>query len=172
MFYKKIIIIIVFFNVHLLLAQYTATDMRHYIKVEGGSLRYYTTTLSDKSQDFSMQQNAWQINAVWGWDFDEKRYLGMGAGFLNFKDLKGVSAFGEINFFVSNSYINPYIGARLGYSMVKPDQMDMQGNILAEFLTGLQIRFGMYSYYAIYLQTGLSYQQKSLFVPVSIGLKF
>ncbi len=172
LYFKFLSIIIVFFMTNLTFGQYAATDMRHYFKFEASVLRYYTSTVSDHSHDYSFHDNGKQFIAVWGWDFDEKKYLGFGAGYSDFENAKGLSAFGEINFFVSNSYLNPYIGARLGYSRFKPEVLDSQNDITATFLTGLQIRFGVYSYTALYLQTGLLYQQKTLFFPLTLGIKF
>jgi len=169
----KINILIVFLlNMSFVKAQYTASDTRHYYKIESGVLKYYTTTLSENTTYFRLTDQAFDINAVWGWDFNEKKHLGLGGGYFNSPHAQGASLFGEVNFYVSNTYLNPYIGGRLGYAYLSPDEFQAQGNIMASFLVGLQIKLGLYNYKAIYLQSGLLYEHKSLFMPLRLGFKF
>ncbi len=153
-------------------AQYQYSTMRHYIKIEGGALKYYVSTISENSDKLQLAEDGIAFNGIYGWDFDEKIHLGLGGGFMSLGDTKGVTAFSEINFYVSNTHINPYTGIRVGYSYIFPEGFASQGDLLAEFVTGLQINFDLYTYFSIYLQTGFMYTQKSLMVPLRIGLKF
>ncbi len=169
----KIKILIVFLlSLSIAKAQYTASSMRHYIKIEAGVLKYYTTTLSENTNVFRLTDQSFDVNAIWGWDFNEKKHLGLGGGYFNSPYAQGASLFGEVNFYVSNNYLNPYIGGRLGYAYLSPDGYQAQGNIMASFLVGLQIKLGMYNFMAIYLQSGLLYEHKTLFMPLRLGFKF
>lgn len=172
MIFRKLIFVLFFSSFHPLLAQYTATTIRHHIKLEATYLKFYTSTLSKQTETYRFMEDGLQFNAVWDWDFDEKRYMGLGLGYLAIGEAKGASAFGEINFFVSNGILNPYIGIRGGYSILKDVKNDIHSDMMAAFLIGLQIRLGVYAYPAIFLQTGLQYDQKTLFMPLTVGYKF
>ncbi len=153
--------------------QYTASDVRHFIKLEGGSLMFYKSTLSKGSSVvMSTSKRLMNLNAIWGWDFDEKKFLGIGGGYAKYQADSGASLFGEINFFVSNTRLNPYIGLRTGYEWLFSSNLPKSGAVFAEFLTGLQIRMGDFTYVSIYLQSGLAYRQKILFVPLRLGIRF
>ena len=170
---KNLLSILFLYVSSLSFGQYTASDVRHFIKLEGGSILFYKSTLSDASTSFKPEATSVvNINAIWGWDFNEKRFLGIGGGYTGYQDYSGASIFGEINFFVSNTHVNPYIGMRVGYEMLFPTGLSRSGDALAEFLTGLQIRFGDYTYVSIYLQSGLAYRQKTLYVPLRLGIRF
>lgn len=170
---KNLLSILFLYVSSLSFAQYTASDIRHFIKLEGGSMLFYKSTLSDASSVLKpAETSVMNFNAIWGWDFNEKRFLGVGAGYTDYQDYSGASLFGEINFFVSNTHLNPYIGLRAGYEMLFPTDLSRSGDVLAEFLTGLQIRFGDFTYISAYLQAGLAYRQKTLFVPLRLGIRF
>ncbi len=169
---KKLIVPLILFFGFQTLAQYRATEIRHYIKIEGSALKYYVSTLSENTHELRLTDDGIAFNGIYGWDFDEKFQIGAAGGFMSIGEAKGAAAFGEFNFFVSNTYINPYTGIRLGYSYIFPKNASSQGDLIAEFVTGLQINFGLYTYFSMYLQTGFMYTHKNLMVPLRIGIKF
>jgi len=160
------------------LAQYVETDSRHFIRIETGYLKYFFTPVNvDASENWKgyklpNKENGLIFNAMWGWDFNEATFLGVGAGYINFEGIDGADVFTEVNFMVSNSYINPYLGMRLGYTHLWNQYEKGSGSVLAEFLLGLQIRFGTYSYSSIHLQSGLSFTQQAVFVPLRLAYQF
>ncbi len=170
----KIYLFIIFSGIFsVIFSQYEASDVRHFIKVEGGSLLFYKSTLSENSNEIKPGEiPAFNTNVIWGWDFNEEKFLGVGAGYTSYKNFSGVSLFGELNFFASNLHFNPYIGIRGGYDFILSNDLSRQGDVLGEFLAGLQIRFSDYSYFSIYLQSGIAYRQKSMMIPVRFGIRF
>jgi len=172
MHYKAIFMLVFLTGFQFSTAQYTATDVRHHIKLEAAYLKFYASTLSENSTEYRMMEDGKQFNVIWDWDFDEMRYLGLGMGYLQVGNATGGSVFGEINFFVSNGILNPYMGARVGYSYLKIPENTTQGAVMASFIAGLQIRLGVYAYPAIILQTSLRYEHKALFIPLTLGYKF
>ena len=169
---KKIFFLLIIWKSIQLEAQYLATDVRHYIKIEGASLRFYASTLSEKTHELQFTDDGISFNGIYGWDFDEKAHLGIGGGYLGIGNISGASAFGEVNFYVSNAHLNPYIGARLGYSYILPKNVDGKGGILAEFVGGFMIKPDFYKYFSIYIQSGFMYDHKLLFVPIRLGVRF
>ena len=173
MLFKKVLTIGFLLIFSVIFAQYEASDTRHFIKLEGGSLLFYTSTLPKTPTALKLKEApVFNVNAIWGWDKNEVRFLGVGAGYMSYNDFSSASLFGELNYFVSNSYINPFIGVRAGYEYVFSGNLSNQGDVLGEFLIGLQIRFGLYSYLSMYLQSGLAYRQKALFFPIRLGFRF
>ncbi len=170
---KKLLTLIFFFVFFVAFTQYEASDVRHFIKLEGGSLLFYTSTLSEDSVELKPGDvPAFNLNAIWGWDFNEEKFLGVGGGYTSYQNFSSASLFGEMNFFVSNGHFNPYIGVRAGYDYNLSGNLSRHGDVLGEFLAGLQIRFSDYSYFSIYLQSGLAYRQKSLMIPLRFGIRF
>jgi len=169
---KKIFVIIVllFFSSRMY-AQYLATDTRHFIKIESGYFINYLNP-SDDPDALQFSEDGQNINLVFGWDFDEKKVIGVGAGYLSLDDSEGINVFSEVNFYVSNGYVNPYLGAKIGYAIVWPPNIDGEGSILAEFLTGIKIRLGLYSYPSLYVQSGLLYTENTLYLPLRLGFSF
>ncbi len=171
---KKNLTIILLFVFSAIFAQYTEpSGVRHFIKVEGGSILFYKSTLSETSTELKPgEKPAFNANAIWGWDFDEKKFLGIGGGYTSYQNFSGASLFGEMNFFASNTHFNPFVGIRAGYDYILSGNLSRQGDVLGEFLAGLQIRFDDYSYFSIYLQSGFAYRQKSLMIPLRFGIRF
>ncbi len=170
---KNLFSILLFYVFSLTFAQYTASDVRHFIKLEANKMLFYKSTLSASSTTLKpAAASVINVNGIWGWDFKEKRFLGIGIGYTGYQAYSGASLFGEINFFVSNTHLNPYIGMRAGYELLFPTNLSRSGDVLAEFLTGLQIRLGDFTYVSIYLQSGLAYRQKTLFIPLRLGIRF
>ena len=153
-------------------AQYTASNMRHYIKVEGSYLFNYKSNVSSNPEDMILEDNGKNVNLIWGWDFDERVLLGVGAGYLNLDGMDGLNVLGNVNFFVSNSHISPFLGARGGYSVIWPLNSDGSGSILAEFTSGVKIRVGNCRVFTFFIQSGLSYTQNTLYVPVRFAIVF
>ena len=170
---KKQLTFIFLFVFSMIFAQYEASNVRHFIKIEGGSLLFYKSTLSDTSTELKPGESpAFNVNAIWGWDYNEEKFLGLGAGYTSYEKFSSASLLGEMIFFTSNTHFNPYIGVRAGYDFIFIDNASRKGDMIGEFLTGLQIRFSNYSYFSIYLQSGFAYRQKSLMIPLRFGVRF
>jgi hypothetical protein len=161
-----------------LYSQYTATDVRHYFRVEGCYQKYFVRTLQvDAEPDWqgyqlNNKQNGRSVNLSWGWDFDERILLGLGAGYINYEGIDGIQMFSEVNFFVSNVHINPYLGFRAGYSHIWNQYENGSGSFSGSFLAGIQFILGDCRVFKFYLQSGLQYTHQALFVPVTLGLQF
>ncbi len=167
--FKYLLFFVVFLFSNKNFAQYTATDVRHYIKVEGAWLKNYLSTLSDKTTQLQMHDNGTNVNLIWGWDFDERVNVGIGAGYIQLDTHRGLNLYGDVSFFVSNGIVNPFIGIRAGYDMIWPYNTDGQGSVLGEFMTGIKIRLSRCHAYTLYLQSGLLYTQNNLYFPVRVG---
>jgi hypothetical protein len=158
--------------------QYLATDVRHYFRFETGYRKYFVRTLTvDPQPDWlgyqlTNEQDAWSVNLAWGWDFDEKTLLGFGGGYLNYEGINGLQIFSDVNFFVSNSYVNPYLGFRAGYSHIWNQYENGSGSFTGSFLAGIQFRLGDCSLLKLYVQSGLQYSHQALFIPVALGFQF
>jgi len=176
---KKSILFFTFFILALhAVAQYEESESRHFIRVEAGYLKYLARTVTVKpgagwkGYHLPENENGMNFNAMWGWDFNESNLLSVGAGYLNFEGIEGADIFTEIDFMVSNSYVNPYLGLRGGYTHLWNQYENGTGSVLAEFIVGLQFRFGMYSYSSVHLQSGISFTQQALFIPVRLSYQF
>jgi len=154
-------------------AQYEGVEVTHYIKVEAGYLHNYLSTLPEENtSSVRMIKDGINVNMLYGWDFNERTLLGFGAGFLGLDDYKGFSTFTEMNFFISNQTINPFIGFRGGYNLILSENFIQKGSVMGEFLAGVKINFGLCNYSTIFLQSGLYYTHNTLYFPVRVTYYF
>jgi len=156
----------------------TYSSTRHFIKVESSYLRYLTHTINvDATPEWKGYyltdiQRGFDVNAMYGWDFNEYLYVGLGTGYMNFHGINGVSAFTDVDVYVSNTYINPYLNVKLGYSHIWNQYEGGTGSFLGQFGLGVNFRFDVYSYLSFYVKSGVMFTQQSLLIPVGVGVKF
>jgi len=174
---KRLVYLLIFYSLYSN-AQYESAEKIHYMRIEGGFQKYYLRTLDvDPTMNWlgyelNKEQDAWFANFIWGWDFEEKTLLGLGAGYLNYEGINGVQVFSDINFFISNTRVNPYLGLRGGYSHIWNQYTNGSGSFTGTFFVGIQYSFGTYSSLRLYLQSGLKYTHQALFFPLSLGFQF
>lgn len=159
-------------------SQNTDSNVRHFIKLESGYMHYLTNIVTVeaapgwKGYYLHNKQNGFDVNAMYGWDFNEYLYVGLGTGYLNFQGTQGVSTFSDVDIYVSNSYVNPYFNIKLGYSHIWNQYDGGRGTFLGQFGLGVNFKFDKYSYLSFYVKSGVMLTQQSLLIPVGIGVKF
>ncbi len=146
-------------------------------KIETGYLKYIGTTVQvDPGPDWqgyylNEEQNGIDINLINGLTIlNEKVFLGIGIGYLNFEGIDGISVFSDIEYMPLKSRITPLLNLKIGYDHIWNQYYGGKGTFLTEFGGG--VSYQLTDKMNIYLKSGLLLTQQSSLVPVRIGIRF
>ena len=132
------------------------------------SQKFNSSRLADESYGLN-------LNAICGLQPSEKAFVGLGLGYLNF-DLNN-SGFHGITTFSTFEFIPPtykktklYLRSNLGCSQLWSRQSKERGTSLLELNLGLKRQ--MNHKMKLYLHSGVLFTQRSVFIPIRLGVEF
>lgn len=116
-------------------------------------------------------QNGFDVNLVSAISFTDIFSVGIGAGYLNFEGINGLSVFGDVAYLpFRNTLVTPLINLKVGYSHIWNQYPTGTGTPLVEFSGGVAYR--VTEKWSVFLKSGVLMAQQSFFVPIKIGVMF
>ena len=151
------------------------SQIRYSIKAETGFLMYQNNTIQvDPGPNWKgynlYEQNGIDFNIVNGIDFENKLFVGIGIGYLNFEGINGFYAFTDFEYLPLKTKLTPLVNLKIGYSHIWNQYENGTGTGLVELSTGLNYR--LTEKIDIYAKSGFTITQQSLLIPIRLGIKF
>ena len=151
------------------------SQIRYSIKAETGFLMYQNNTIQvDPGPNWKgynlYEQNGIDFNIVNGIDFEDKLFVGIGLGYLNFEGINGFYAFTDFEYLPLKTKLTPLVNLKIGYSHIWNQYENGTGTGLVELSTGLNYR--LTEKIDIYAKSGFTITQQSLLIPIRLGIKF
>ena len=151
------------------------SQIRYSIKAETGFLMYQNNTIQvDPGPNWKgynlYEQNGIDFNIVNGIDFENKLFVGIGIGYLNFEGINGCYAFTDFEYLPLKTKLTPLVNLKIGYSHIWNQYENGTGTGLVELSTGLNYR--LTEKIDIYAKSGFTITQQSLLIPIRLGIKF
>ena len=151
------------------------SQIRYSIKAETGFLMYQNNTIQvDPGPNWKgynlYEQNGIDFNIVNGIDFEDKLFVGIGIGYLNFEGINGFYAFTDFEYLPLKTKLTPLVNLKIGYSHIWNQYENGTGTGLVELSTGLNYR--LTEKIDIYAKSGFTITQQSLLIPIRLGIKF
>ncbi|HNV49691.1 MAG: hypothetical protein WBK40_08625 [Bacteroidales bacterium] len=151
------------------------SQISYSIKTETGFLMYQNNTIQvDPGPNWKgynlYEQNGIDFNIVNGIDFENKLFVGIGIGYLNFEGINGFYAFTDFEYLPLKTKLTPLVNLKIGYSHIWNQYENGTGTGLVELSTGLNYR--LTEKIDIYAKSGFTITQQSLLIPIRLGIKF
>jgi hypothetical protein len=151
------------------------SQISYSIKTETGFLMYQNNTIQvDPGPHWTgynvYEQNGIDFNIVNGIDFENKLFVGIGIGYLNFEGINGFYAFTDFEYLPLKTKLTPLVNLKIGYSHIWNQYENGTGTGLVELSTGLNYR--LTEKIDIYAKSGFTITQQSLLIPIRLGIKF
>ena len=151
------------------------SQISYSIKAETGFLMYQNNTIQvDPGPNWKgynlYEQNGIDFNIVNGIDFENKLFVGIGIGYLNFEGINGFYAFTDFEYLPLKTKLTPLVNLKIGYSHIWNQYENGTGTGLVELSTGLNYR--LTEKIDIYAKSGFTITQQSLLIPIRLGIKF
>ena len=145
------------------------------IKAETGFLKYQFNTITvdpgPNWKGYNLNgQNGVDFNIINGVDFNNKFFVGIGLGYLNFEGVNGLSIFSDFEYLLLKTRLTPLINLKIGYSHIWNQYEKGTGTGLGELCFGLNFR--LTKKIDIYAKSGFTMAQQSLLIPISLGIRF
>jgi hypothetical protein len=115
-------------------------------------------------------QNGFELNAAQGVRFRDRLFAGIGAGYMNFNGVHGVSLFLNTQLAITKRTLRPVINTRFGYSHLWNQYADGTGTLMAEATAGME--YVISKRYSVHLSAGMLVMQQSLLYPLRVGFVF
>ncbi len=170
---KKAILVIVFLII-VCISGYS--QVQYSRKIESGYLKFLATTVrvdpgpTWKGYNLDKKQNGLDINLVNGIKFNDKLFLGLGLGYLNFEGIHGFSLFSDFEYLPLKTKLTPLLNLKIGYNHIWNQYENGKGSASVELATGFAYK--LKENLITYLQFGFLMTQQSLLIPIRIGVKF
>jgi hypothetical protein len=121
------------------------SQISYSIKTETGFLMYQNNTIQvDPGPNWKgynlYEQNGIDFNIVNGIDFENKLFVGIGIGYLNFEGINGFYAFTDFEYLPLKTKLTPLVNLKIGYSHIWNQYENGTGTGLVELSTGLNYR--------------------------------
>ena len=151
------------------------SQISYSIKTETGFLMYQNNTIQvDPGPNWKgynlYEQNGIDFNIVNGIAFENKLFVGIGIGYLNFEGINGFYAFTDFEYLPLKTKLTPLVNLKIGYSHIWNQYENGTGTGLVELSTGLNYR--LTEKIDIYAKSGFTITQQSLLIPIRLGIKF
>lgn len=166
---------LIFAVIILLLGSEGQSQISYSVKAETGFLKYRTNTIQiDPGPNWKgynlYEENGIDINIVNGFNYDNKVYVGVGTGYLNFEGISGLSVFSDLEYLPLKTRFTPLINLKIGYSHIWNQYDNGTGTALGELCLGLNYR--LIDKINLYMKAGFLVTQQSLITPLRFGVRF
>jgi len=172
---KTILIVLLLFSL-----EYSGyTQIQYKRKIEVGYSKYIAKTVQTvhvdqnadwKGTNLDKQQNGIDISFVNGLKLNERFYIGLGIGYLNFEGINGYTITSDFEVLPFKTKLTPLLNLKIGYSHIWNQYENGTGTPLVELCTGLNYK--LTDKLGLFMQIGFVLTQQSLLRPIRIGLKF
>jgi len=161
--------------IFLILVSNGYSQIKYSIRSEIGFLKFQNNTVQvDPGPNWEgynlNDENGIDINIVNGVAFNNKVFVGIGFGYLNFEAIDGVSLFTDFEYLPLKTKLTPLINLKIGYSHLWNQYENGTGTGLGELCLGLNYR--LTEKINIYTKSGFLMTQQSLLIPIRLGIRF
>jgi hypothetical protein len=145
-------------------------------RLEIGYLGFQNTTVDIdpgpnwKGYNLDEQQNGLDVSLINGLKVANKFFAGVGLGYLNFEGIHGIEIFSDFQYLLLKSKLSPIINLKIGYNHIWNQYESGSNSALGEL--GIGLHYKLTSKIGVYVQSGFSSTQQSIFIPIRGGLSF
>lgn len=146
-------------------------------KIESGYSFYFGTSIKVdaepnwKGYKLNNSQNGFDFNFINGVKLNEdKLFIGLGVGYLNFEGIKGYSIFTDFDLLLSKTKSKPLINLKIGYDHIYNQYDGGTGAGLTELNFGVQHQLN--KKLDFYIKAGFLYTQQAILFPFHLGIKY
>ena len=152
------------------------SQVGYYGKIETGfSAFFMRTSIVDPGPNWlgyylNDNQNGAEINLINGIEFNKKKGVGIGIGYLNYEGIDGVSLFVNFERLPKETKLSSIANLKIGYNHIWNQYENGSGGLQFELCAGGN--YWLSENIGIYLQAGIAGMLEALFIPVKIGVRF
>ena len=163
-------------SIFLLVSITVNAQVQYQPKVEVGYMNYRGQTLrvdpgpNWKGYYLNENQNGVNVSVINGVSIQEKYFVGVGLGYLNFEGINGYSIYADADYIPMKTKLAPLINFKVGYSHIYNQYEGGTGSTMAELGGGFHYR--LLPQIDIYLQSGWLLSQQVIFLPFRLGVQF
>ena len=167
---------IVFSLLFLLVSITVNAQVQYQPKVEVGYMNYRSRTLlvnpgpNWRGYYLNENQNGMDVSVINGFSIQEKYFVGVGLGYLNFEGINGYSIYADADYIPMKTKLAPLVNFKVGYNHIYNQYEGGTGSALGEL--GVGLRYRMAKQRQLYIQTGFLGTQQANFNTCRLGVQF
>ena len=115
-------------------------------------------------------QNGVDVSVINGISIQEKYFVGVGLGFLNFEGINGYYIYADADYITMKTKLAPLLNFKVGYNHIYNQYEGGTASSLAEL--GVGLRYRMAKRRQLYIQTGFLGTQQANFNTFRLGVQF
>ncbi len=144
-------------------------------KTEIGYMRFQHHTIQVDPgpgwKGYNLNNSGIDINLMNGLSvFNNKIFVGIGLGYLNFEGIQGVSVFADLEYLPLKSRATPLLNLKIGHVHIWNQYEGGTRTMLGEIAIG--INYKLNEKIGLYLKSGILLTQQSFLIPTTIGFRF
>lgn len=166
-------LIFIVFLIHL--AHHTSGQIKYNLRTEIGTLIFQNTTVDVepgpnwRGYNLNEEQNGLSFDIINGISLNNKVFIGLGIGYLNFEGINGYAIFGDLQYLPLNSKLTPLINLKIGTNHIWNQYENGQQSVNFELSGG--ISYKLKNNFSIYITSGLLLTQQAFLIPIRLGVR-
>jgi len=166
---------LVFFLFFIHFSHYTSGQIKYNLRTEIGTLSFQNTTIDVdpgpnwRGYNLNEEQNGLSLDIINGISLNNKLFIGLGIGYLNFEGINGYSIFGDLQYLPLNSKLTPLINLKIGSNHIWNQYENGKQSVMFELSGG--ISYKLQDNFSIYLTSGLLLTQQAFLIPIRLGIR-
>ena len=171
----RCLLFFLFFLFFIYFAHYTSGQIKYNLRAEIATLRFQNTTVDVdpgpnwKGYNLNEEQNGLSLDIINGISLNNKLFIGLGIGYLNFEGINGYSIFSDLQYLPLKSKLTPLINLKIGSNHIWNQYENGQQSVMFELSGG--ISYKMKNNFSVYISSGLLLTQQAFLIPIRLGIR-